>query len=261
MDFYTEPWVYDLWFKSVNDDAEFWPELARRTGGKSVLELACGSGRLTIPLVRELAEDGIRVVGLDIAPQMLAVAEAAFQKQPAEVQAQVTLVQGDMRSFDLGEKFDFAFVGFNSMAHFHDLADQLACFRSARQHLVPGGRFAVEVNFYSPDHLAESLEERPMMLQGHSRDEVTGETTLFLNSSRYYPDKQILDELLRLERVDSAGKTHVVDVELPQHVYYPRELQLLVTLAGFEVETVYGDNSFGPLTADSEVQIVVGRAV
>jgi SAM-dependent methyltransferase len=261
VDFYAAPWAYDLWFEGVNGDEEFWPELARRYGGQSILELGCGTGRLAIPLARELAEDGVRLVGLDLEPGMLDVARAALAAQPAEVRAAITLVEGDMRAFDLDQRFDVAFVAFNTLGHLHRIEDQLACFRAAHRHLVPGGRLAVELTFHSPESLAESVREGPLVLQGHSLNRRTGETTLFLHSTRYHPETQIREELLRLERVDHAGRSHVTDIELALHVYFPRELELLFSLAGFEVEAVYGDTDFGPLTEESEIQIVVGRAI
>ena len=261
MDFYAEPWVYDLWFKGVDGDEAFWPELVRRGGGVSVLELGCGTGRLLLPLARELVPDGFRVIGLDAAPQMLDVLREALVRESPGVQAAVSLHEADMRSYDLAERFDFAFIGFNTFAHLLEIEDQLACLRTTHRHLVKGGRLAIEVNFHPPDQLAENLESRPLALQGHVRDESTGETTLFLHTARYYSDTQTSDELLRLERIDRHGQAHVTNVELPLHIFSPRELQLLFRLAGFEVEAVYGDADFGPLTEASDIQVVVGRVV
>src|SRR4051812_40063712 len=72
-------------------------EFYRRQIGRNpgpVLEVACGTGRLTIPL----AEDGVDITGLDISAQMLEQAE----KKAIERHVRVPLIRGDARNFDLG---------------------------------------------------------------------------------------------------------------------------------------------------------------
>src|SRR3989304_4433762 len=78
--------------------AEFYLELAREAGDRSLppLELACGSGRIAVPLARE----GVRLVGLDNSPAMLARARQKSAGLPA-----VEWIEGDMRAFDLGTAF------------------------------------------------------------------------------------------------------------------------------------------------------------
>lgn len=63
--------------------------------GGPVLELACGTGRVVLPLARA----GHLVTGIDSSPQMLAQARAKLAPEPEEVRQRVTLVHGDMRDF------------------------------------------------------------------------------------------------------------------------------------------------------------------
>jgi SAM-dependent methyltransferase len=125
-----------------------------READAPVLELACGTGRLT----HALAEAGIAVVGLDNDPVMLAAATA-----PAAAPAAAThpnrdwpnperpnrdwpiFVAGDMRHFALDRRFGLVFVGYNSLQLLTDPHDMTACLRHAREHLAPGGRVGVEV--------------------------------------------------------------------------------------------------------------------
>src|SRR5215211_7067615 len=65
--------------------------------GEPVLELACGSGRLTIPL----ASEGVNITGMDISEEMLNLAKLKASKSEVSIR----FIQGDMRSFDPGEKF------------------------------------------------------------------------------------------------------------------------------------------------------------
>ena len=81
----------------------FYCALAREASG-SVLELACGTGRVTIPV----AKLGFPVTGLDIVPGMLAQARSKSAGLP------VRWVEGDARTFDLREHFRLIFLTGNA---------------------------------------------------------------------------------------------------------------------------------------------------
>ena len=104
--YYIEPAVaadYDRVARAV-DDVPFYVDLARAsaTRGEHVLELACGTGRVTLPV----AETGAPTTGLDNSVAMLAIAE-----RKAEVAGlEVTWVQGDMASFRLAQRFGLAII-------------------------------------------------------------------------------------------------------------------------------------------------------
>src|SRR4029450_7333491 len=66
---------YDPWSRSVTEDVDFYVEQALASGGPMV-ELAVGTGRIAIPVARA----GIRVIGVDSSPAMLAVARAAAEE-------------------------------------------------------------------------------------------------------------------------------------------------------------------------------------
>ena len=94
---------YDLETEGLNEDIPFYLEYAQKGG--TALELACGTGRVLIPL----AEAGINAIGLDISGEMLKVAKAKSEALPEKVRDRVELLQGDMRHFDLGRRFPFIF--------------------------------------------------------------------------------------------------------------------------------------------------------
>src|SRR5580765_803820 len=104
---YDDPILYDHVVRPGPCEA-FYRDLARKTGGP-ILELACGTGRLTIPLAR----DGYEIVGLDASPAMLRVTQAKADAEDVEI----TLAYGDMRSFDLGRRFPLVILCCNSLAH------------------------------------------------------------------------------------------------------------------------------------------------
>jgi len=122
------------------DDIPFYVELAKQAAanGEAVLELGCGTGRVTIPI----AQAGVEIVGLDNAPAMLDVA----RRKAAAAGVDVRWVTADMRSFRLEQRFGLVIIPFRSFLHLLTDADQLACLARVHEHLLPGGRLAL--NFF-----------------------------------------------------------------------------------------------------------------
>jgi SAM-dependent methyltransferase len=125
----------------ADQDVAWWLEAAGGAtrsdhAGAAVLELACGTGRLT----HALAGAGLAVVGLDNDQVML----AAAAHRPRRTWP--IFVAGDMRRFALHHRFALVFVGYNSLQLLTTPSEMTACLRLAREHLVPGGRVGVEVS-------------------------------------------------------------------------------------------------------------------
>ena len=146
-DFYFEPANAEAYDADMGraagamDDVPFYVELAKETAahGQAVLELGCGTGRVTIPI----AQAGVEVVGLDNAPAMLDVAR---RKAAGAGAGGVRWVTADMRSFRLEQRFGLVIIPFRSFLHLLTDADQLACLSRVHEHLLPGGRLAL--NFF-----------------------------------------------------------------------------------------------------------------
>lgn len=117
----------------------FWLDVARQHPGP-VLELACGTGRLTLPLADALDRP---VVGLDRDPAMLRVARRRAATRP--VAQRPGFVAADMRQFALAARFGLVFVGYNSLQLLTRAGDMVACLTEARRHLAADGVIGVEV--------------------------------------------------------------------------------------------------------------------
>src|SRR5215470_1030504 len=127
---------YDALNRDIVADIPFYLDEAKRARGP-VLELACGTGRLTIPI----ALNGIPIEGVDRSPSML----AHLRTKAEQAAVTIPLTEADIRDFDLGRKFSLIFLGFNSMQHLHDYGSQAALFANVRKHLSPGGKFVFDV--------------------------------------------------------------------------------------------------------------------
>ncbi len=122
------------------DDVPFYTWLAGEHGGP-VLEAACGTGRLTIPLARA----GSEVVGFDASPPGLEAARGKLRREPPDVQGRVSLVEAELTSFDLGRQFASVFVPNSAIFHLQGRYSLTGCFRRLYQHTRPGGVAVVDV--------------------------------------------------------------------------------------------------------------------
>src|SRR5438105_2619089 len=117
---------------------------ARGRRRQAVLELAVGTARAAIPI----AQAGHRVVGVDYARDLLAIARR--KREAAGLgERQLRLVQSDIRKLDLGWHFDWVCILFNTFLAFPTLADQDRVLQVTRRHLKPGGRFWLDI--FQPD--------------------------------------------------------------------------------------------------------------
>ena len=140
--------IYDPWSRSVVEDVDFYVAQALASGGP-VVELAVGTGRIAVPV----AKAGVRVIGVDESPEMLAGARAyADSEGVAEL---VDLREGDLREPPVTECVPLVIVPFRSLLHMPDEPEKLRALSAAASLLEPGGRLVFDV--FAPS--AEDIEE------------------------------------------------------------------------------------------------------
>jgi SAM-dependent methyltransferase len=132
---YLRPLRYDQTSTGIPGDVEFYLGLARKAAGP-VLELGCGTGRVTI----EIARAGIPIVGLDCEPNMIAAA-----RRKSEGLANPFWVLGDMSDFALTRTFELVLIPYRSFQHLATDAKQRRALGCIRRHLRPGGRLAFDL--------------------------------------------------------------------------------------------------------------------
>jgi len=236
--------LYDLEY-THDYDLPFWLAVAEREAGP-IVEWGAGTGRLAIPL----AAAGHDVVAVEVSGAMV---ERGRKKGGG-----VRWVHGDMRSVDLGRRHALAVCAFNSFLCLLSVEDALAFLRNAREHLEPGGLLGIEVSAFSPEELAE-VPGGPELHHDLTRETRRVRLDRFF-VSRYDPASQLLRTRLFYELYGASG----VLEERRAHDLVIRavgrgELGLLLRLAGFEVEAVYGGFEGEPFTAESDHLIALAR--
>ncbi|QKW10976.1 class I SAM-dependent methyltransferase [Streptomyces sp. NA04227] len=109
--------------------------LVRTTRGP-VLDLAAGTGRLTLPLLAA----GREVTALELSPYMLELLGERLAEAPARLREKCTPVRGDMASFALDARFGAVVLGTTSVSLL-DAAGRAGLYRCVREHLAEGGLF------------------------------------------------------------------------------------------------------------------------
>jgi SAM-dependent methyltransferase len=240
---WDDPWLYDL--ENADDpefDLEFWAGLVERLRPARVLELACGTGRLTAPLARAglAVRPDFSLVGVDSSGPFLARA----RERVAAVGPAVSLVESDMRAPDVDGEFDLVIVPFNSLAYLVGGAGDRAAALTAARSLVSGdgGVFALDLVAPRYDLLAEATVRPPVVRQdaNHAASEYGVTRLLRTSTDTYDPSTQTLHSLNRYEIHRTDGRVEHRVTDLDWHIWFPAELELALDAADFEVTERYG---------------------
>ena len=241
---------------ATRPDVAFFVDLARQADG-AVLEVGCGTGRVLVPCAAVSRE----IVGLDSSAAMLARCEARVASAPEDVRRRVTLVEGDMRTFDLGRTFALVMLPFRSFQHLLTPGDQRVALARMRAHLQPGGRLVLDL--FNPS-LPMLADERLLRVP-------------FPEPSFTMPDGRVVRRTSRIVERDWVNQTQTV--ELSHEVTWPDgrvetsagtmtlrylfryEVEYLVECSGLRVDAVYGDYDRSPFGRNYPGElIVVARA-
>lgn len=238
---YNRPDLYDLMAPRDAVLERFYVETACERGG-CVLDLACGSGRLTVPL----AQAGLEVVGADLSSAMLERARNHARAHAVEP----GFVQLDMREFDLGGRtFDTIIVAMNSVLHLHSLDDFKGFFGSVSRHLSPAGRLVFDA--FLPNIAMLNTDPDKRELIGTVIHDDLGALTVE-ETARY-------DPLTQVGHVDwywsSETEKDFWHVPLQMRSIFPQEMPLLIASGGLRLIERFGDFDRSPLAAGSMRQI------
>jgi SAM-dependent methyltransferase len=241
--------IYDVSVADWEGEIDFYRALVTEMSAKSVLEIGCGTGRIAV----RLARDGLHVVGVDLSPAMLDVARAK--------NSNARWIEGDMRSFEAGERFDLAIIPGHSFQFMLTPNDQLAALACAKQHLKAGGRLVIHLDHQDVKWLGKIHGEFERAKDvTHPK---TGHTIQTWRAWKYERATQTASATTRWKEVGGDG--NVLDewetgtVQL--HCLFRFEMEHLLVRAGFEIEALYGDFLRGDLREESSEMVWVVRKI
>lgn len=208
--------------------------LAELAAGGPALEFAIGTGRVAVPL----SEKGIAVTGIEMSPAMIA------RLRTKSDETKIPVIPGDMATTVAPGSYTLVYLVYNTISNLLTQAEQVSCFRNAARHLVPGGRFVIELS------VPELRKLTP------------GQQAVVWRSEPNYMGLDTYDVLR--QRIVSHhfrfGEGREARIFRSPHRYiWPAELDLMAELAGFELESRHEDWVGSPFTAESSSHISVYR--
>jgi SAM-dependent methyltransferase len=215
---------------------------------RDVLELCVGTARAAIPI----AQAGHRVVGVDYADDLLAIAE---RKRTAVglTKGELQLVNADVRRLKLGRKFDWICIFFNTFLAFPTLEELDEVLQGIRGHLKPNGRFWLDI--FQPDMMLLSGPQSTGFDPHDALQRMVYQST----EIRRRVAEQRQQVTFHYTWFDSDGERHREKNSFEMTWLFPRELQLLLERNGFSIQRLWGDHDGSALTDDAPRLIASAR--
>lgn len=241
------PAYYDAEYADLDmlqHDVPFFLGQMPRRKRQSVLELAVGTGRAAIPI----AQTGHRVVGVDYDRTLLEIAKQKRQTAGLK-EGDLKLLLGDILNLDLGRKFDWICIFFNTLLAFPTLSDQDRLLQVVLGHLKPKGRFWFDI--FHPDleifaH-PESLGIDPRLFHVPQLDRTVYQTT----DIRRDLVRQVQEVTFNYSWFDPFGQVRRERNQFEMTWIFARELRLLLERNGLMIEKLWGNYDGSALEGSS----------
>lgn len=190
---------------------------------KLVLDLACGTGKLTFKL-RELGYD---MTGVDFSENMLSSAQDFARKNKID---DVLFLCQDMRGFELYGTVDATVCTLDSINYLTKLSDVEKCFRLVHNYLIPEGVFVFDIN--TPYRFKEIYGTNDYILEN--------DITLLAWQNDYNEKTRLCRFYLSIFEENKDGTYDRYDEVQTEKCYSKRQIISLLKRCGFELISVYG---------------------
>ncbi|MHB8619317.1 MAG: class I SAM-dependent methyltransferase [Chloroflexota bacterium] len=226
----------------TREDERFWRELGREFAGRHALDVGAGTGRVT----RLLAEEGMEALGIDVSPELLSMARDRLRNQ-----RHVSLIQADMRTLDLAQRFDLIVAAGDPFSHLCADADRARAMVVLARHLVPGGTFVLDALWLSAaaqDQVGEAngrVRQRELVVDGERFAETERwrcDTTSRLCSAEYH------------YRQAEGGASQAA---FQARYWSADELRHLLAAASLAPDAWWGDYTRAPWDAETSSRLIV----
>ena len=217
----------------LKDDIDFYIEYANKLTGK-ILELGCGTGRITIPIARA----GHQIWGLDVSEPMLDVLWEKAKSESEITNANLNISIGDMRNFELNQKFKLIFIPFRTFQNLITDQEQKDCLKCCHDHLTDDGLFIVNVFKLLEGHLDESW------VQPEQTDYETTENGIIIKRTHIREKVDLKNQIIYPELIyyvtDKNKNTKKYYEHLAMKYYSVDQLKELLQSNGFEIIDEFG---------------------
>ncbi|MFJ7826718.1 class I SAM-dependent methyltransferase [Psychrobacillus sp. NPDC096623] len=244
---YSDPVSYDIENDDYTGELNLLTEWAIQQGGP-IIDLACGTGRMTIPL----AQKGFELIGVDLHAGMLERAK----KKVNDLNEQIEWLQQDCTVLQLDQKSPFIFMVGNSFQHFHSNEQQNLVLRSINNHLEKDGIFIFGTRFPNADELLQPSTEEYWKTY---TDTVESKKVDVYTISNYDPLEQIQHYTTIRKYLDKGNVVDERKTNISLRYTYPKEMERLLSENGLDILHAYEDWKKSPLSKDGYEMIYVCR--
>mgnify|MGYP001326110052 CR=1 FL=1 len=232
--------LYDRVYDDVKCDIPFYLNQASNIGG-SVLELGCGTGRVTIPM----AELGIDVTGVDLSPIMVCKLREKAANSGVILKSHVM----DMRHLSLDQIYQLVVIPYRGFQTLLDVESQEKCLNSIHRHIEDGSKVIVDM-FVPSRELFDQYEDISYQVKEISSGANRVITTVW-HRSNFNRHNQTIETCLKIESIlgSIVKESKYVDFNL-RYLYRP-EAEYLFKNCGFRVNELYGGFNGEPFDESS----------
>lgn len=233
--------IYDGMNTNMND-LPFYKRWLSKNKDSRILELCCGTGRLTIPLAKE----GFDITGVDITASML---EKATIKA-AEANLNIEFIEADMRALDLPQQYDLIFIPFNSIHHLYTNDDLFQTLQTVKKHLKKDGVFIFDCFNPNIQFIAQSGKELKEIAHYKTDDD----REILIKEIMQYQSKT---QINRIEwHYFINGKFDSIQ-NLDMRMFFPQELDAYLQWNDFKILHKFGSFEEEAFSDTSDKQIFV----
>lgn len=227
------------------DDLPFYKRWLSKNKNARILELCCGSGRLTLPL----AKDGHNITGIDYTVSMLAKAKTKASNASLDIE----FIEADMRTFELSEQYDLIFIPFNSVHHLYTNEDLFQTLKAVKKHLKKDGIFIFDCFNPNMPFMVAGGKELKEIAQYTTDD---GRKVMIKEIMHYESHTQINRIAWHFFINDTFDSIQNVDMRM----FFPQELDAYLQWNGFNILHKFGSFDEEVFTNTSDKQIFVCSA-
>lgn len=223
-------------------DLQFYKKWLPKNKDAKILELCCGTGRLTIPI----AKDGYNICGVDYTLSMLEQARV----KASEVGLGINFIEADIRTLNLQEKFDLIFMPFNSIHHLYKNEDLFKALKGIKNHLKAEGFFLLDCFNPNIQYIVKGEKEQKVIAEYTTNDE----RKVLIKQTMCYENATQINRIKWHYFIND--KFHSVQ-NMDMRLFFPQELDSYLEWAGFNVIHKFGSFEEEAFNDNSEKQIYV----
>ncbi|WP_205758509.1 class I SAM-dependent methyltransferase [Lysinibacillus sp. SGAir0095] len=243
---YNNPLLYDKENNAYAEDVKFLLKVASNTKGV-IIDLACGTGRATIPLARE----GHQLIGVDLHSGMLLEAK----KKASNLNLQIDWYEQDCTNLNLNVKSNLIYLVGNSFQHFLTNEAQDGLLTSVNNHLTSEGIFVFGTRFPTAEELWQPSKEE--YWRTYIDSETQHKVELYITSS-YDAVSQVQENITLRRFINADGE--IVDesrTNISLRYVFPKEMERILSTNGLQIANVYKDWNENELSNESSEMIYV----